>query len=612
MPCGLVGSPWEHYSKLFDSVSNGLRIGAAIQIAVLLLLASQGRQIAERLNGITVKLNQRCLGRWSGFGATVLLIVAITATLVIYPVTLPQWIGAFFVLMLFAICVVLAVVNLTLVSMRHKLPIISVLCLIAALFSVFDWTDNHWVRQIGDSDPTLQKASERVVADEFDKWLKSRPDRAHYPGEYPVYVVAAQGGGIYAAYQTAIFLARMQDVCPAFRHHLFAISSVSGGSIGAAAFVAALDALDRNMLNTVPAAPAAAGAAFDPCPQITTYREQAVLPNSAWEPGPLEKAVRKTLARDFLTPLAAAALFPDFTQRFLPFPVGPFDRARALEYTMEAGGRSIIEAPGRRIAAGDNAFKSSVLKLWNAEQSIPALLINTTDAGSGRRFLIAPFKMVESTSQKKFGALVDYQFWDGKKARDLRLSTAAGISARFPWVTPAASVEDARLPNAKKVKLVDGGYVDNSGVETVLNLKETLDRSIKQEKVGLNLVVLSGGDYPHRKSFALGETMEPVRALLNTRTSRAYVAIQRAEHLFDSPLVKTTTFGGKDRSVYRPTLKKAKLENPNSMSFPSVGCCRIRPARSSRIKADGSGNARRIRALFKHNGAWRRRIASSC
>src|SRR5262245_47496097 len=80
----LVGGPWEQYSKMFDSVSYGLHIGAAIQIAVLLALASQGRRIAERLNGITAKLNQRCLGHWLGFVATVLLIVAITATLVIY------------------------------------------------------------------------------------------------------------------------------------------------------------------------------------------------------------------------------------------------------------------------------------------------------------------------------------------------------------------------------------------------------------------------------------------------------------------------------------------------------------------------------------------------
>ncbi len=54
------------------------------------------------------------------------------------------------------------------------------------------------------------------------------------------------------------------------------------------------------------------------------------------------------------------------------------------------------------------------------------------------------------------------------------------MSARFPWVTPAASIEHTRnfvnldgdvVSTTTKVKLVDGGYVDNSGVETALDLE---------------------------------------------------------------------------------------------------------------------------------------------
>src|SRR5262249_54727739 len=215
------------------------------------------------------------------------------------------------------------------------------------------------------------------------------------------------------------------------------------------------------------------------------------------EPGPLQTAVRKALNRDFLAALVAAALFPDFTQRFLFFPVGAFDRARALEFTLEAAGRSFLKTSGRQATAEDNALESSPLKLWNAEKSIPALLLNSTDAGSGRRFLIAPFRLAPTTSQKRFGALVDYRFWADdapadQKARDLRLSTAAAISARFPWVTPAATVADSRFPNTSKVRLVDGGYVDNSGVETILNLKDSLDQIVQQENARLHLIVLSG------------------------------------------------------------------------------------------------------------------------
>jgi predicted chitinase len=45
---------------------------------------------------------------------------------------------------------------------------------------------------------------------------------------------------------------------------------------------------------------------------------------------------------------------------------------------------------------------------------------------------------------------------------------------------------------------------------------------------------LSGGDYPARNSFAFGDGLEPLRALLSTRASRAYVAIERAERKLET------------------------------------------------------------------------------
>src|SRR5262249_22358502 len=130
----------------------------------------------------------------------------------------------------------------------------------------------------------------------------------------------------------------------------------------------------------------------------------------------------------------------------------------------------------------------------------------------------------------------------------LRLSTAAGMSARFSWVTPAATIPvgDVRLGTRDKIRLVDGGYVENSGVETALNLVDALQETITRiknnatvdptgkllPKVRLRLIVLSGGDYPVRTSFSFGDEIEPIRALLNTRSSRAYVAINEAERRY--------------------------------------------------------------------------------
>ena len=71
----------------------------------------------------------------------------------------------------------------------------------------------------------------------FAAWLKAREMGS---GEYPVFIVSAEGGGIYATSAASLFLAKMQERCPEFAEHIFAVSGVSGGSVGASLFNAAL------------------------------------------------------------------------------------------------------------------------------------------------------------------------------------------------------------------------------------------------------------------------------------------------------------------------------------------------------------------------------------
>jgi hypothetical protein len=44
----------------------------------------------------------------------------------------------------------------------------------------------------------------------FDEWLESRQNRIAGTN-YPVFLVSAQGGGLYAAYNAGLVLARIQD-----------------------------------------------------------------------------------------------------------------------------------------------------------------------------------------------------------------------------------------------------------------------------------------------------------------------------------------------------------------------------------------------------------------
>lgn len=531
-----------------------------IALAFLLVAYAVSRASSNAME----RINDSYFRRWLLLPVSTTLIAAATMAFFFFPVPVASQLGVFGMLAVFMASIVGMTAHLTVLSREHRWPLVALPLSLAFGFSLFDLNDNHEVRRLPPSEITAPQATRPERAphadEEFLAWLERRPNLASWVGTYPVYVIAAQGGGIYAAYHTAIFLARMQDVCPAFRNHLFAISSVSGGSLGAAIFTAALRTVEqqRNSSTAAPAveasmpASATAATAASPCPTIGTWLERSgsdVASKPLETPGPHEAAVRRMLSADLLSPLVGATLFTDFTQRFLPYPFGALDRARALESSFEAAA-----SPTRQ--AGGGPLAQSFLAHWRPAENLgPALLLNATDAATGKRVIIAPFAVRPSGSAHQPGGVAHFPFWrqteSGREIAepiDIRLSTAAGMSARFPWMTPAATVTTTVIEGQSKrpvsVRLVDGGYVDNSGVETALDLLASLETM--KEKValvsgigrrgdgpGLNpvkfhLIALSGGGYPLRTSYSLGETLEPIRALLATRTSRAYVALERA------------------------------------------------------------------------------------
>ena len=160
--------------------------------------------------------------------------VASMVAFALYPDILPQYFG---VIPIFALWITIITVLACAGTRFHDvsgIPVITIAVLAVFLFQFAGWSDNHKFRH---SETATVK---RPALDEaFADWIASRKDAAAYAGKtYPVYIIAAQGGGIYAAYRTAKILTRLQDLCPNFAQHVFAISSVSGGSLGAGIFSA--------------------------------------------------------------------------------------------------------------------------------------------------------------------------------------------------------------------------------------------------------------------------------------------------------------------------------------------------------------------------------------
>ncbi len=451
---------------------------------------------------------------------TVIALLAIISTIMISPVELPQKLGAIFIMSIFLVMLQLILMQLQTWRQHLGIPFTLVLILAAILFSLNDWNDNHAIRSI---EQTTSKTPKDVGFKEaLKRWIESRQDLKRYAGSrYPVYVVAAQGGGIYAAKHVASFLGELQDLCPGFGHHLFAISGVSGGSVGAAVFAALTKQYNWSRI-----------------PDDTKYRCVAKLEGRRAEH--FAFATTEVFRRDLWSPLSASLLFPDFLQRFIPFPVPVWDRARALEYALESSyDRAIRVAQFPVTDANIRPLSRSFLEHWNPEQHAytPALVLNTTEVGTGRRRIIAPFSFGPA-------GLSFIPVWpsagqgaDGVHRPNPPLSSAAGLSARFPWITPSAHFYESYKDSTgnvrkKKVRVVDGGYFENSGVVTALDLIKDIVGAVRRgelnQKIEINLLIFTSANFDAGESSGLGEAVDPMRAVFNARTARGGIAIEEA------------------------------------------------------------------------------------
>jgi hypothetical protein len=109
--------------------------------------------------------------------------------------------------------------------------------------------------------------------------------------------------------------------------------------------------------------------------------------------GTLEQRSHTVLSKDLLSPILWAALFPDFLQRFIPWPIGALDRGRVLDHVFErAWWRT--GAPTRK-----NPFRGNFFGLCgtSAEKCmtspIPMLALNMTNVESGMQMVLSPMDL---------------------------------------------------------------------------------------------------------------------------------------------------------------------------------------------------------------------------
>ena len=493
---------------------------------------------------------------WRAVLAFSLLSVMLLVLSLFQPVTTGLLIGSGAIVCLTAAALVCFGSLLVILGGRLGLPLVGLLLAWAILCSL--WNDNHRVRTIpaeagavtfsSSIEPVAslkQHAAVRPsVKEAFLAWHEAVQriyplvTGGSSPPPRPVFIVATEGGGIRAAYWTALVLAALQDrsndqrktwnvghpgqpLPPDFASHLFAVSGVSGGSLGAVVFNALLSE------------------------------------NVAY---PMENRAHDVLRQDFLSPTLAAMFFPDLLQRFLPFPVTRADRGVALEKAWEYGWRRAISGKDVRGQPRPNRLAQpfrTLWKSWQGEIPLPALFLNGTRVESGKRIITSNL-LIKSGAHGDFADAEDAEaILDNGGSCDVPLSTAAHMSARFTYVSPAGLLPDGG-------HIVDGGYFENSAAATALEILYVVDGVIKNanwpERVVPVVIQIRNGptkehpdtpaDSAHTpdqpKHEFLSEIFAPVNTLLNTRNARASFS----QEAIDEEQNSKTNFGLKNSILF--------------------------------------------------------------
>jgi hypothetical protein len=367
----------------------------------------------------------------------------------------------------------------------------------------------------------------------WERWQGRNPaasaatTAAHGRRAIPMVFVATSGGGLRAAAWTGYVMdclfgdgsaSGCTDADASRVGSILATSGVSGGSLGLASFSGA-----------------AVGAGGD---------------EADW--------VKARLGDDYLAAAVAWLALIDMPQSFLGFAPDISDRSVVMERALERS----WQTPG-----DDGFLASGVFEVWYDYPDLPAMIFNGTSVTSPCRFNAS---VLDANAHAPGDTCTSLLIFEGKTTgvddgatlaatqdlvdylcpgQDVKLSTAALLSARFPVITPSGRVGgglDACDQAGRDAFVVDGGYLEGSGAGTMLELWDHLEPRIAAWNadqtraciVPFFLQIDNGYENPGPSAGARPkELLVPIIALLGSQFGRIANAREQAAIEFDLPLM---------------------------------------------------------------------------
>jgi hypothetical protein len=364
----------------------------------------------------------------------------------------------------------------------------------------------------------------------------------------PLLLIGAPGGGIRASYWTVLTLDALlasspgEDLCR--QHAIFAMSGVSGGSVGLATWLAS-NASNSDALTVV-----------------------------------------NELSADRALAGSMAGVFRDALQPMLGFENEWPDRAELLEDGWVRAAEGKEQCPFSRFVDEKCSIDPTLLMSWSDLEGgyVPVLIFNGSSVTQGCRALVTNTANLPTSSTSTclasspvsgpVGASLDVENGLALSSVDkggtctgnasISLITAAGLSARFSLVSPSGAIHRCfeGVDGSTSAFLVDGGYYENSGLLTLLEVWDAIETTVTAHN---GFVARHGGSF-----------IEPWFVLVDN-----HYASQAAVKPPDRPkelILPFTTFGNFRTAYGQPTFEQAAAEAMARFAEAPCGHIRMKAA----------------------------------
>jgi len=369
------------------------------------------------------------------------------------------------------------------------------------------FNNDHPYRHDGASFPDNRPRLEKHFQDWCERYKKDSsncfvtiPSATDSVKRFPVIFICAEGGALRTGAYASFGLGYLQDTLMKLmkydmRKSIYAFSAVSGGSVGCSLFNAMAYLQDSAQLRP---------------------------------PYNFDSLSKNFYDIDFLSPVLGRMFYSEIVQLFLPIHINYFDRAIALETAWERGYLKVIRHNAPSI------FNKSYQNIYSRPHLFPAFFINTTEVESGLQCFISNVKPSGFLKNDERDLLNDSMYH--KIDHDLLYSTAINFSTRFPLISPAAAITAS---DERTLHYIDGGYVENTGAGTMLEILRVLKPLIDSNKVMPFVAVLKFSDDANDdfEQVRFGnELTEIVSGIYNTRLGRTDMALGELERYTENEL----------------------------------------------------------------------------